>query len=78
MRREFIFCDRCEAPISYGVDDAVLDFLQRQYPGRDICPSCDGLIQLAGTLATEDALNGEIPGTVLKRMCHLYGVNIAE
>lgn len=66
-------CDRCGEFIKEGLDDMVLDFLEKAYPpNQDICPKCDLSIQIAGSLAEQDAINGDKPGTALKQMVELY------
>ena len=70
-RQTAITCDRCQQPI-ICTDDRILDFLQKTYPGKDICPDCDGQIQLTSELAKQDVVNNVPPGTTLKEWLALY------
>jgi len=64
-------CDRCGKLLPHGRED-ILDFLKREYPSLDICPSCDLEIVLAASAAQGDALRKLPPGTTIRRMLANY------
>lgn len=61
------YCDRCKREIFGAEHDDVTDFLENQYPGKDICADCDLLITLANSLFASDLIGGLRPGTSLQR-----------
>lgn len=70
-------CDRCHKELSFA-DESVRDFLDREYPGQDICTECDLEITLASSFAALDAKNRDKPGTTLRKMCEMYGINVVD
>jgi len=66
------FCDRCGKPIKEGLDDMVLDQIERDYPNKDLCENCYGIVELSAALAKQDAIDNSPPGTTLKKMVELY------
>lgn len=68
-------CDRCSEPLSHN-DESVRDFLDKQYPGRDICEKCDLQMTLAANMAAEDCMRNQRPGTALKKLAAVYGLNV--
>jgi hypothetical protein len=68
-------CDGCSSLISFN-DEYVRLFLDRQYPGRDICESCDLQMNLAANMAADDCMRNQRPGTALKKLAAVYGLNV--
>ncbi|MEH2331564.1 hypothetical protein [Nostoc sp.] len=68
------YCDRCNHEILDGYHDDVSDFLKNEYPGKDICADCDLLITLSNSLTKDDLISGSKPGTALKKMLVMYGI----
>lgn len=74
------FCDRCNKQI-YIWDQKLQDTIDREYRGyknKDICPECDLDIKLAESLARIDVMNNDKPGTALKKMLKMYGIETEE
>jgi hypothetical protein len=72
MKRIERFCDRCQKKILTSRDDALQDTIDREYPGRDICPSCDISIKLAASTAARDAEQNLPPGSTARAMLENY------
>lgn len=53
-------CDRCKQPISTW-DERLQDQIDREYLGKDICPSCDADIKMAESIARQAAISGKKP-----------------
>ncbi|MBG1263089.1 hypothetical protein [Nostoc commune] len=66
------YCDRCKNEIIGGQHDDISDFLESQYPGKDICPDCDLLITLSTSPSASDLIAGLHPGTSLKKCLQIY------
>lgn len=71
MKQIKTFCDRCGNQIVCGRDD-VTDFLESEYPGKDICEHCDLLIYLATQLTAVDIRDNQKFGTALQEMLDQY------
>lgn len=71
------FCDKCKKEIAV-YDDKLQDTIDREYVGKDICPNCDLDIKLIESLARCDVINNDKPGTALKKMLQMYGVEVEE
>ena len=69
------FCDKCKKEIPV-YDDKLQDTIDREYVGKDICPNCDLDIKLVQSLAKSDLINNVEPGTALKKMLQMYGVEV--
>jgi hypothetical protein len=66
-------CDRCSADIKLeGVRDDIADFLLDEYPGRDICPSCDLQIVLESSCAARDVEENLPRGTSIRKVFEMY------
>lgn len=64
-------CDRCHQPISTR-DEMLQDQIDREYLGKDICPSCDVSIKLAESAMRQAAISGKQPGEVVRDWLKRY------
>jgi len=76
MSKELVIkCDRCQNKIS-TFNERILDIIEKEYFGKDICPDCDLEIELARSCAKKDIQDNLSPGTTLKKMAICYGIMI--
>ncbi len=68
-------CDGCGDPLSHD-DERIRIFLDKEYPGRDVCQNCDLKMFLAANMAAKDALKNQRPGTALIELAAAYGLNV--
>lgn len=66
-----IRCDRCGKTIDLS-NEMVRDFINTQYPGKDICENCELEITLGSALNRADLINNKAAGTTVKEMLDLY------
>jgi molybdopterin/thiamine biosynthesis adenylyltransferase len=66
-----IKCDRCNNPISLK-NESVRDFINKRYPGKDICEDCDLTIELAKNTTARDIEENLPIGTTIQRMLNNY------
>lgn len=66
-------CDRCQREIFF-FDQRLTDHLEKEYPGKDICPDCDLEIFLATEATKIDLLNNHENETALKLLARLYKI----
>ena len=69
---EYRICDRCKKQISSGLDDSLQDQIDREYFGKDICPSCDLDIKLAQAIATTATIEGKSQREIAAQWLSLY------
>lgn len=64
-------CDRCNKTINLS-DEMVRDFINSQYPGKDICEDCNLIITLHKSTTTNDLIKNQPLGTTAKQMLDRY------
>ena len=64
-------CDRCGRQLSFH-HDRIVDQIQADYPGKDICQNCDFEIKLVAVVAERAALGKRSEREVLEEWLKNY------
>ena len=66
-----VFCDKCGKESIYN-DDGTFEYLQIEYPNKQICSDCDLEIKILTHCYKKDLINNSEPGTTLKKWLSRY------